>query len=416
MLTSKLLSEKGYLYTSSLSVLEHIIANLFFLSILFPYITFGFPSVSDTQPWAVLFGTILIGLNCVKDNRKIAARISFLWLVIGFCIINLTFFFIFKGESSIIMYFRTIYKYVAFAVIVPSVVLSFSVLSSKILRASISIWWCVVILQFVLKRPIIDFLLPRASLTFGRNLALGFAPEPAYLAKMAIFFFLLIDLYELKREFSKPSAIVLRVFCVWMIIQSASLTGFFLLIIYMLSSIIILILKTRLTLQNIIGFFLIGVFIVLLIGILSKLWRYVLLIGRLGTFLSIIEEQDLISALISDPSFVSRFSRIASLPDMLRDKAFFGYGVPEYPIGSIFSVIYETGVYGLVLLVLLFYFFWKAIRKVQEKETKFFIVKTGVVFLALVFSESLASSYVPFIIGLIVFLSKGTGTRCFEQM
>lgn len=357
MLTSKLLSGKGYLYTS-FSVLEGIIANLFFVSVLFPYITFGLPSVSDTQPWATLFGAILLGLSYIKGNRKITKKISFLWLVIGFCIINLTFFFIFEGESSIIMYFRTIYKYVAFAVIVPSVVLFSSVLSSKILRVSISIWWCVTILQFVLKRPLIDFLLPRASLTLGRNLALGFAPEPSYLAKMAIFFFLLIDLYELKREFSKPSAAVLRVFCVWMIIQSASLTGFFLLIIYMVSSIIILILKTRRTLQNIIGFSLIGVFIVPLLGILSRLWRYVLSIGRLGTFLSAIEEQDIISVLLSDKSFVLRFNRIASLPDILRDKAFFGYGVPEYPIGSIFSVIYEAGIYGLVLLVLLFYFFW----------------------------------------------------------
>jgi hypothetical protein len=96
-------------------------------------------------------------------------------------------FFIFdQGEP--IMYMRTIFKYVNFLVVVPVTIIYLSVFNPNLLCIANVLWFTLSITQALTKNVLIDFLLPRVSIVFGRNFALGFAPEPSYMAKTAIFF------------------------------------------------------------------------------------------------------------------------------------------------------------------------------------------------------------------------------------
>lgn len=72
-------------------------------------------------------------------------------------------------------------------VIIPVVTIYLEAFHPKILVISILLWFIVVTMQVLTAKVLIGFILPRVSFPYGRNFALGFAPEPAYMAKITIF-------------------------------------------------------------------------------------------------------------------------------------------------------------------------------------------------------------------------------------
>lgn len=346
-----MLSMEKQLYKTKRKIsLENFLVNLFFVTVLFPYVTFGLPASSDSQPWAVLVGSLLLIFNLVKNRNihfhKITLMIIFLSLI---CILNVTVFFIFQG-GELTFYLRTIFKYINFMIIIPIVIIYFERFSPNILSFSILLWFMIVIAQVITKKVLIDFVLPRNTIVYGRNFAIGFAPEPAYMAKVCIFFLLMIDYYKNLRSIKPVKAMILTLFALVMILASASLTGFVLVIIYFLIKLFLSARKSNFgKVQKII---LICVLIVTLILFLPLLMNFVTKhdfsnFGKVGYYISKMLENRSLFIFIVDQSFKSRLSGFIRNFSSFVSGNVFGSGVPIYPTGSIFSPVYDSGIFGL---------------------------------------------------------------------
>lgn len=387
---------------------KFLLMDLFFLLNLFPYTTFGIPSISDSQPWAVILGTILLihRLLFFYQKRGVAKELIFLWIMSFFCIANVTVFYMFAGGETR-MYLRTTYKYINFAIILPSAFFYLDKFRVKTLKISIFLWLTVASLQIVLKKPIIDPLLPRASYTPGRSWVLGFAPEPAYLAKTATFFLILVDYYSLSGKLTQRSTTILRILCSLMAISSLSITGLFLVLIYLLlrgfqSAISGNIIKKLIVSSTLIALFILSIAFVAIDNKLSELNPG----SRLGTFILSAHKHGYLYAVVSDPSFKSRYKTYVNNLKTLLSGKIFGSGVSKHPVGSIFSPIHDSGIYGVFFVVLTMSFFTKALLIHKEQNTKFYAIELMTLFLCMTFSESIATSYVPFIAGIALHLSK----------
>jgi len=389
---------------SSINTVRKTLANIFFVLILFPYLSFGLDIPSDSQPWAAIVALTVIVLCQLKT--PIGRDIFLLWLFSAFCVLNLAAFLLFSG-GGMLAFLRASYKYFGMALIVPAVSLTLPFYSVKVLKFSVFAWFLVTLLQVFYKRPLVSFLLPRASIVFSRNLAIGFAPEPAYLAKMGIFFLILIDLFTLASSIRKVEGLILRLMCIFMVIINLSLTGLSLLIPYAVFKTVVWLVSATKTLLRIIFATVVMISLIFailfLLGNTTKFLSYLTnLPGKAGAILQGVSQIGVI-ALYSDPSFLSRYSSFVNAATSFFKGQFFGIGVPKSPRGSIFSPAEESGLYGLILVVFLIVILLRAIWR-SKSHYRVLLIEIFLFFVLMSFSESLATSYFPFLVGLSVVL------------
>lgn len=395
----------------------YLLSNIFFIFLLFPYTTFGLPSFSDSQPWAAVYGLFII-LVFVSLGRikKIPSFFWWLWILAFFCIINDT---LYLSSNDFIRYARYIFKYISFAAVVPATVILIEGFNVRFLKVSIFLWWVISNLQYVLKKPLVTFILPRASYTIGRSWTIGFAPEAGFLAKVSVFFLLLIDYFVLMGKIGKKEALFFKLLSFWMIIISYSLTGILLLTIYLLISVFIWLstFKGFSIRKIIISVGLISVLIVFFPIVFPDLQNLFLsLSGRVWAFLrSAFGSNNFINALRNDPSFNARFSHIQASFDTILEGNIFGSGNYDRIIGSIFSPLYDSGVYGVLFIVLIFWGFISSIYYIKDKETKLFVFEVLLMFVFMTFSESLATNYIAALLGIALYLKYSYKNRKSQQ-
>jgi len=305
------------------------------------------------------------------------------------------------------------FKYLAFISIVPVTKIFFDRFNTKVLKASVVLWWIVSNLQFILKKPIVGFLLPRASYSVLRSWTIGFAPETGYLAKTSVFFLLLLDAFTLEGRINKNEAIILKILCFWMILLSYSLTGFFLLLIYILISTFVSITLNKISKISLRKLIIMNLVVLLIFGSIPFILNFITKIifdtqGRLWSFLrNIYETKSFTTILFEDPSFKARFSQIMESLSNFESFQLFG-NIPDYPIGSLFSPFLDSGLFGLLLVLLIILGFISSIAKSRKIELKLFTLKLLIIFTFMTFSESLATSYIPAILGVsLYFKDKG---------
>jgi hypothetical protein len=298
---------------------------------------------------------------------------------------------------------RTIFKYVNFLVVVPVTIIYLSVFNPNLLCIANVLWFTLSITQALTKNVLIDFLLPRVSIVFGRNFALGFAPEPSYMAKTAIFFLIMVDYYRLSGAIKPFKAKIMSFMSFMMVLISSSLTGFILIIIYFTTKLILRSIKRqRATLNKYIRTVLLIISLILCFPILFNLFRYFSSFGKIGNYLSKIFEESLF-ILFQDPSFKSRFSSFIINFKPLVLGNMYGLGIPDFPTGSIFAPVYDSGVFGLSFTVIILSIMIYSIIYSKDR-FKSYLVEIFVLFIFLTFSESMATSYIAFIVGIASYL------------
>lgn len=384
----------------------YLMSNIFFIFLLFPYTTFGLPSFSDSQPWAAVYGLFaILTFVLLGKIKKIPSFIGWLWILAIFCMINDT---LYLNNNDFVNYARYIFRYISFAAIVPAIVILMEGFEVKLLKIAIFLWWLLANLQYILKKPLIMFILHRISYSFGRSWVIGFAPESAYLAKISIFFLLLIDYFMLMKKMSKKEALFFKILCLWMIIISYSITGILLLAIYLLISAFNWLLSfKRFSIRKIIIF-------VSLISILIAVFpiafpnlqnRFSNLQGRIwGFFKNVLISDSFINTLWNDPSFKARFGNIQKSFCSIQEGNIFGSGSFYENIGSFFSPLYDAGIYGLFFLVIILLGFISSIYYIKNKEIKRFAFEVFIMFIFLTFSESLATNYIAALLGIALYL------------
>lgn len=374
--------EKQLCKTKKKVSLENFLVNLLFITVLFPYVTFGLPAYSDSQPWAVLVGSLLLIFNVVKNRNVRFHKITLMVISLSLiCILNVTVFFIFQG-GELTSYLRTIFKYINFMIIIPIVIIYFGRFSLNILSFSILLWFMLVIAQIITKRVLVDLILSRNILVYGRNFAMGFAPEPAYMAKVCIFFLLMIDYYKNLRSIKPVKAMILTLFALVMILASASLTGFVLVIIYFLIKLFLPARKSNFgKVQKII---LICFLIVTLILFLPLLVNFVTKhdvsnFGKVGYYISEMLENGSLFIFLADQSFKGRLGGFIRNFSSFVSGSVFGLGVPIYPTGSIFSPVYDSGVFGFLFSVLSLFIL--PIFRTKRKKLRNYLIELFVMFI-----------------------------------
>jgi len=322
------------------------------------------------------------------------------------CVLIVSAFFLCEGGTSV-MYLRTIFKYVNLFLVPYVTLLYVNEFSVRLFVLSVWIWGTVVIGQALSGNILVGFLLPRESILFGRNFALGFAPEPAYMAKVAVLFLLLTDYFALEAKLSRLSTLLLRVMCVIMIFLSASLTGFLLLIAYVL---IALFLRKKSVLRGLIlAITILLVFLAVMLfeeEIANFVLEFSSKLGKLGDNIRALIEYKTLLPLLLDPSFQARFGGFLSNVQVIKSGHIFGLGVPSYPTGSIFAPVFDSGIIGLIFVVTILWSFTSNMMHLKQEVLRKYTLALLIMFSLFTFSESLATSYIGFFLGLNFYMTR----------
>jgi len=206
-----------------IDIFVRIVIFTFYTFILFPYIKI-FNISTDTQPYALVFGIILL-LIFITHIRQMPLEIILLLILLLMSILM-----IFAGEINFTA-IRSVSNYASLFIISLSTYLSLKYLKIfplYILKLAIIIWFIVGFVQTFIDNNFMVFLVGRGydSLDTGRGVV-GLAPEPTFYGLMCIFLLLLtmmqrdklvffqVLLYIQIILFSKSSMSILFLFILW---------------------------------------------------------------------------------------------------------------------------------------------------------------------------------------------------------
>lgn len=126
--------------------------------------------------------------------------------------------------------------------------------------------------------------------------------------------------------------------------------------------------------------------------------------GKVGYYISKMLENRSLFIFIVDQSFKSRLSGFIRNFSSFVSGNVFGSGVPIYPTGSIFSPVYDSGIFGLLFSASILSIFILSVFRIKKKKLRNYLIELFVMFIFLTFSESLATSYIAFIAGISLYL------------
>jgi len=381
---------------------------LFFLSIFFPYLSFGIQIGSDQQPWPVFVGLAFLLLQ-IAERRRLAFGKDFL-LVIALIIVqigNLSAFFLFEGADTL-DFFRSVYKYLSFLIIIIVVSSNFKYLEYKYVKISILVWAFVSNVQAIIKLPIVSSLLPRVSYYPSRNLAIGLSPEPSFLAKMMIFFILSSSVYYTLGRISKSQRLMMDIVCLEVILLSQSLSGYILVLGYYFVIILVncasllTFYARRIRLNRIIAVFIALSVVLVFSQFLSDALKF-FFSGRAAFLLRLFGEgsEDLLDILLSDRSFSGRMIHIFSPMNTLSEGRLLGNGILDYSTGGLLSVITENGILGVVFLAsILLLEIRQYLRNAVRSDARKLILVISVFLPFLIFTDTIASPIFPSLVAI----------------
>lgn len=385
--------------------LPKIIYNFFFLFVLFPYVSFGLPTFSDAQPWALIFAIpiCLLNLSTKKQISKILWMFCFLSLL---SIIQYSLFFIFEG-GTLIAYLRSVYKYFSFAIILLASLFSLKFLNLKIFGFAVILWFLVANIQLITKNLFfVDYILSNVRYRIERgSYVVGFASEPAYLGRMGVVFLIINDFLGLKNNHSKFFRFILFIMSIELIVISFSITGYILGITYLFFKFSFsIIYKKRKWLKILFTIFLIT-FAGIIINHLSS-YDFLYRLGRVGRFILKGIQYGFLNALTEESSFRISFSELMQPFVNFR---FFGNGIPEErtaSMASIFSMVYDVGIYGILLIGMIIFIFFYGILKTKDLNEKYFLINLFIVYFLMVLVDTVSLSYLPFLLAFPLFFYK----------
>jgi len=378
--------------------------NIFFFLILFPYVSFGLPAVSDAQPWAVIFAIPLLLFNVI-EKKQIPKILWIFWFLTLVSIVNFSLFFIFEG-GTLVAYMRSVFKYLSFAIILPTSFFALKYLSFKYYGFAVFLWFLVANLQLITKSPLfVEYIVSNVRYNVGRgSYVLGFASEPAYLGRMGIVFIMINEFLGLRNPQNGFFRFVLFSISLEMIIISFSITGYVLLFVYLFVKLLFLLIDKR---KRILKIFAATSFIfmgIILYYFLDPQFFYKF--GRVGNFILKGMEHGFMNSLLEDHSFQTAISEIKLVFQGFR---FLGNGIPEgrsASIASIFSMSYDVGIYGVLLMVVIIVIFFKGIKKSDSSNERFFLINLFIMFFLMVMVDTVSLPYLPFLLAIPLVLSK----------
>ncbi len=177
-----------------------LIENLFLLFCLMPFILPNPIIVTDTQPYAAVFGTLVILRHLIKNRMQLitkvrnAAIIGFMTLVVS-CVVLIA-----VGVSLNAL--RGVYNYYAVAIIPCAAALVVEQLGhypERQIKVLITIWFVVSTVQFFVYRGFMDFIISGARWSYGQRGVLGLASEPSFFGIACFYFFHMIQRFQKHR-------------------------------------------------------------------------------------------------------------------------------------------------------------------------------------------------------------------------
>jgi len=348
-------------------IISNLIPYLVIFFLFFPYIVVFFPFPTDIQPWFVIIGLLwsfyLIFSHKEKFTYKQIFLITFfLYMFLQFTI-NVFLFSSGNFNDRIFILFRLGYKYISLVVLTLLYykILLFIRKQKNFLVLTVIIYSVITFLQAITGKVIVDVLLSRKSLIFGRNAAIGLTPEPSFLAKISLFFVLIGYFLYLIKDISLTNFILVFTLSIVMIFISLSISGFVLLgvlilitILFNIENYIIKFFHKKGKLTTLIMFFIFLVFLVTIFLFVTIDYVKIRIdtdkLGRLGVFLKNLNSMEKIAAFLNyDVSFQARLKIIYLSFSSLQEAPF---GSPkDSPVGGFLGLILETGYIGVFFLV-----------------------------------------------------------------
>lgn len=389
-----------------------VLYYVFFISIFFPYVSFGFPSFSDAQPWAFVLSIPIVMVNMIR-RKHVPKIIWLIWFFSLICLLQFSTFYAFE-DSSFIGYLRSSFKYLSFAFILPASYFALKFLRIKLFSIVVISWFFVAILQLITKNTLISAIISNTRFNVARgSFVLSFASEPAYLGRMGVVFLLVSDYFSLHNSGTRSLRIILFLMSLCLILISFSITGYILAGVYLFFKFFFFLTDRK---KRIIKFFAIAYLMVPLGIIIHNIisYQFIYRLGRVGNFIVRSVEYGFFNTLTEEHSF-NVAVRMICIP--FENFSFFGNGIPEgrqASLASIFSMIHDVGFYGILLILAIFAIFILGSIKTSNQIEKNYIKILLVLFFLMVLVDTVSLSYLPFLLAIPLFLMKNP-TAGFDQ-
>jgi len=195
------------------------LSNIYFLLIAFPYVTFFIPTISDLQPYGLIF-SFLIFMFYLIVGKKISFPPIFLMILLVF-FYSLFLFFI---KSNFILGLRSIANYASYFFITFAAYKLFKYIKVKYFFLAVYVWFFFGIVQTFFVRNFGSVFLNRISTSISRGAGVtSLAVEPSYYAIICVNLLILNDLFFSLEYYQKKKYIF--IFMILSIQIGLSLSG-----------------------------------------------------------------------------------------------------------------------------------------------------------------------------------------------
>ena len=204
---------------------KSLIANVFFLAVLFPFIS-PVPTPFDTQPYALLAALVLIAAAVYSGQMKLPLL---LWLlgVPALYAIGL----LWQHGLPNLAGLRAVSGYLSIFAIAAATYIWAHHLKIGLFAFAVYTWLAVALIQLFIYRDFGKWILPRFEPDRGsyRGVA-SLAAEPSHYSVVCLFFLLLNELFYSYRLYSKKQYLILMAILFFQMLMSFSGTGFVLIV------------------------------------------------------------------------------------------------------------------------------------------------------------------------------------------
>jgi len=345
-------------------------SNILLFLVLFPYLSI-LQTPFDTQPFALIFSIIIFSIFLISKKDDLSFPFPLMVLFIIF-LYALGIYFI---HSDSYYGMRSLAGYASVFFITLASYKTFKYISLKIYFFSISMWLFFGTVQLLFKKTFGSWLVPRMSTSIGRGVS-SLSTEPSHYATFCIFLLILNEIFYRIKKYNNRLYLIIIAMLVFQMIISLSGLGLLFLVVFSFAKCISVIIFDRS--KKWYTIFIITIFSIFVI--LSLLYLPILQNTRVST-LFIKATNNPIALLFSDQSIADRASHILLSFYSLFYSYGFGLGLGTWgdyahllasSTGGIVndlinvnlsvggrimsgwgSVIYELGIFG-VLLILVF--------------------------------------------------------------
>ncbi len=236
------------------SRLMPIIANVFLLAVLFPFVAV-IPLPFDTQPYALLLSVFIL-CGFLASGRLCLPRTLWLLLLPGLYAVSI--FLFFKGSEFGAI--RSVAGYVSVFVVSAAAYKMIRYINPNVFVLSTFIWFSFGLLQTIWDKGFGSWLVPRATTGLARGAgAASLAPEPSLYAVTCTFFLLFNEVFYVHGGYSRRRYLIVLLLLAIQIVWSFSALGILLLLAFGVAKGIVLLSSLRAQRGGLFGIVLLGV-------------------------------------------------------------------------------------------------------------------------------------------------------------